>query len=252
MKLATFLYDIVDIVNAARPEINAVRLRASESHCDLSARDGDRNPRSATVVLFARTHEVVEGLEAPVTFHALDSLSSMLMAPGMNRQDVTATLTKDGRSVQATAGSYDYCLPVLDDRLTNQSLGKVLPLKVEVTYQVHFEPNRVGLELLKYWRKELADHIVDGEQFVPYIDNGRLMCQLGKTPFAHTVFPLAEFVSGDLQAAYSYPTGMFIRLASLVMQSRSAVVSFSAQGLCRVQVETDCAIYNFLLPGTER
>lgn len=251
MKLATFLYDIVDILQTACPEIDAVRLRPANGGCEFSGRDGDRYSRGVTVVLFARTHEPVEGLDGPVTLHELGCLRSALMAPGMSRQAAAAVIAGDRRSVRIESKGHDYRLPVLDERLTDEYLGGVLPLKSPVPFQVHVEPNRVGVELLKYWRNELSDCVVDGEHFFPYTDRGRLMCRLGETPTAHTAFPFVDFVSGQLPRCHSYSTDLVVRLASLVNRSRSTVLSFSDAGLCRVQVRTNCATYDFLVPGVE-
>lgn len=119
---------------------------------------------------------------------------------------------------------------------------KTLILKTKPNWNVEFEPGVLGIQKLKKQYSANSEQTV----FKTKLDNGNLSIYLGDPATHSGNFVFQSGVAGTLQDKWQWPIGEVLDILSL---PGDKVFRISEQGLAEITVDSEIALYSYLIPG---
>lgn len=247
MQPHTFLYDLASIVGSV-PGLHCVALELNgDGTVRVQAID-----RNHSIVLDARTHEPVDGLSHNCGVADISQARAIFNAPGFNRKTMTSKWTDE--SVQLSSGFQDYMLGLMSEQLTRMVVAVPRLKKETFTYEATAIPTSEGLQLLKYWRREIPTIWSEHDDFTLDLSTAGNSLVATKnwghvsTPSDKIRFLLSECSTGVLPRFLRVRSDYLARLLSFSEHTSSTLMQLSGAGLVTVEVKTTRCTYEFHVP----
>lgn len=252
MKLHTLLYDFTDIIGAV-PEMDAIRLIPTSDGLQFFG-ISEATSKNSKLVLEGQTVEPIEGIKNPFGIPSLQHISKIFKAPKFNRLTASADLKKFAWESEfqhlalSNEDGASYNISVHGEELSKERI-KVAKLKQNVNYQISTTPTQDSVNLIKYWLKIARQNGESNVELTPITRDGKLLFKTKAGSIFDVEYVVDGNVNGILNKPCVYNGRTLFRLMSLAQCAKHATLLFSDLGLCRIDIETSCAKYTFLIPA---
>lgn len=252
MKLNTLLYDFIDIIGSV-PSMDEIKLIPNAQGLQFMGLS-KATSQIGMFVLQGETVEPIDGIASTFGIPNLAQIAKVFKAPGFNRLTATAELQKFTfgtdfeQLVLTNEDGASYKLSVYGEKLCNDRI-KVARLKAGVTYQLSTTPTKESLSNMKYWLKVSRENGEPNVELTPITRNGKLFFKTKAGSIFDVEFVVDSNADEILNKPYRYDCRTLFRLMSFAQDAKQATLQFSDSGLCRIDIETSCAKYTFLIPA---
>lgn len=247
MDLRSVLLDIVKHTSGLGI-IENIKVMGSEDETVLAAMDADR-----TVILNAKLHDTQPEFVGEFGMGNLSLLSSLTKLSNYQSDDAAIQLERKERNgvevptniiFRDSEGSKDQ-YRFMSKEVVDEAI-KLAKFR-GVTWNVEVQPAQKRIAQLS----EVAS-IYSGidPAFSVKTEDGSLVFEVGSAEsgiLGRRVF--ADNIEGQLSSTWSWPLSTFLGILKL---GGTAVVRFSDQGACQIDVDSGIGVYSYILPAISR
>ncbi len=231
--------------------IEWVRIEGTLTSCVLKA----VNVKSGVLIKIVM-NEPIPNMIGTFGIPDISNLSRILHAPGFHIATASAQFIDRESGNERWEGGFlhfdngagqTYDMTVTGELLTNEQM-KVPPLK-PVQFDTAFSPDHTGIDLLKYWHKEMQRYDADAVAFVN--KNGNVTCRYRFGYRESYQFSFKKSAGTNFQADWKFATEPIIAILSLYPTSKSVMMSICDRGLLKIDVDSGLANYRYLIAARQ-
>ncbi|RFP17896.1 hypothetical protein D0T25_20630 [Duganella sp. BJB488] len=248
MEVITAFKDIVDHLLIIKG-IEWVRIEGASKSCTLKTMD-----KKAGFVIDITMNEPIEKMNGTFGIHDIAHLNRILRAPGFDIPTASVQFIGSESGKEKWGGGFLHFDNGAGQTYDKSIVGKyqadgqmnVPGLRQPFQFDTAFFPDEKGIELLKYWHKEMQEFDVKNVAFLN--KNGNVICRYGLSCGRQNYeFPFKRSAGATSQVIWEFPTEPILAILNLYPTSKSVSISISDIGLMKIDVDSGLANYCYLI-----
>lgn len=237
-----FLQDVVSHTHTLG-NLPLLKVSATDSETSIESMSEDR-----TVILYAKTHEPINGLTGNFGMGNLNTLSYILKC-NLYKENATISLIQEDRAgVKIPAGvhfknesgdfenEYRFLSPQVID------LKLKMPNFSNVSWHVELTPSLASIQKFKYQ----AGTNPDDALFKTYTSQGNLIFSFGDVTTHTGSFVFESNISGKLRNTLAWPKTLVLSVLNL---QGDKTIRISNDGALEITIDSGIIEYNYIFPA---
>lgn len=223
-----------------------VKISSTEKETVIESMAEDRS-----VILNAKTHNPVDGLEGVFGMPNLNKLDIHLKCPEY-KEGASINVVKQTRNgeeiptglhFQNSTGDFENDYRFMNQDIINEKLKSV---KFKgATWDIEFEPTVASIQRLKFQANAHSEENV----FQVKTDNGNLVFSFGDASSHAGAFVFQGSVSGKLRQTWAWPV---VAVMSILNLDGDKTIRIADAGAMQITVDSGLAVYEYILPAQSK
>lgn len=223
-----------------------VKISSTEKETVIESMAEDRS-----VILNAKTHNPVDGLEGVFGMPNLNKLDIHLKCPEYKEGASISVVkqTRNGEEIptglhfQNSTGDFENDYRFMNQEIINEKLKSV---KFKgATWDIEFEPTVASIQRLKFQANAHTEENV----FQVRTDNGNLVFSFGDASSHAGEFVFQGSITGKLRQTWSWPV---IAVMSILNLDGDKKIRIADAGAMQITVDSGLAVYEYILPAQSK
>lgn len=207
------------------------------------------------IVLKAELSTPIADLQGTVGLSRIPVLSGYLNFAQFSADNATIAITNEERNGKRLPTEISFTSPQGHEANYRFMMGDVADAQIQVppfkgaTWHVEFSPSKSAIRDLSTMNNILGSYESD---FMVKMDGTTLNLLVGQGASDRTKIPFASGLTGTLKHGWCWPINNVLAILKLHDTSKSVVMSFSDQGILKIEVDSGMGIYQYYLPAKVR
>jgi hypothetical protein len=224
-----------------------VKVKGSVESTDIETVDAEK-----TVILKGNTiNPVPDFVDATVGLSRMGVLDGYLKFPGFDDEAATVQVVTQNRNDEDVPVEVEFISPEGTDAHYRFMLADVVNQQLKdikfkgAEFDVNIVPSAKMLKDLSYFNSVIGAFETN---FSPKTEDNKLYFYIGDEGSDRTKVLVAAGVDGEIKHDFRWNLDIVLKILRLGDNS-NVVMSFNAQGLCQIVVDSGLGVYTYLLPA---
>ena len=230
--------------------IEMVKITTEGDETKIEAIDDNK-----TVVVYGKFNDAVEELEGVIGLSRMAVLQGYLRFPPYNDDNATVEIVTQSRNGEDVPAEVKFSSPdghqasyrFMSKDVTEEQIK--VPLFKGVEWDVVITPSEENMKDLSYFNGVLGGF---EPVFTAKTEGTDLKLYIGSGATDRATVPFANNISGSLTGNLSWPLVETLAILKLATKAGDCTMSFSNKGALKIELATDLAKYEYILPARTR
>ena len=227
--------------------IDMVKVTGNNKETAIEAMDASRS-----VVVYGKLRDTVTSLDGVIGLARMGVLSGYLKFPPFQDPSAKIEVVHETRNAVEVPSEIKFTAPgghkstyrFMSSELVEEQIK--VPVFRGTTWDVTITPNDGNIKDLSYFSGILGQF---EQVFVPRTVNNKLVLGIGSGSNDRADVPFAHDVSGSLAGRWGWPISETLAILKLATRSDNCVMSFSEKGAMKIQFDSECGTFEYILPA---
>ncbi len=230
--------------------VDMVKIVSAEDETKIEAMDEDK-----TVVIYGKLNSPMTELQGTVGLSRMAVLQGYLKFPHYTADGATVEIVTQQRGGEDVPAEVSFKSPdghkasyrFMSKDVADEQIK--VPLFKGVEWDVVITPTEENMKDLSYFNNVLGSF---EPVFTAKTEGTDLLFYIGSGATDRATVPFASGVSGSLSGNLSWPLVETLAILKLATKADDCTMSFSSKGALKIELDTDLAKFEYILPARTR
>ena len=228
--------------------VDMVKLIGTDTDAKIEAIDTNKS-----VVIYGTMYQPINGINSTIGLSRIQILKGFIDFPLFADETAKNRVITEQRNNLDIPSELEFLSDAdhkasyrfMSEAMVNEQI-KVPPFKGAL-WNVTINPEKKHITELSYMQNTLGGI---EKRFTVSVDSKQsLIFSIGSGPTDRTAIPFAKNVVGTLKHKWSWPLSQVLSILKLADTASSCTMSFSDQGVMKIEIDSGIGIYQYIVPA---